>query len=307
MEGSLISWWAGEPVRRYLWSACHRVDEPGRVSRPSFKKCTQAISWRAESATGNEKTPVVKGETRKLRKVTGALFIYPRSRRDRPHAAVPPTTPRHTLLLIRESCAHIRFNLLSLLVWIWLIITMGIPKQQILKWMTDFLFIYLFFSIPGSRLEMSFVKKVKLSPRRITFFPGSCPSSRALHGARLFSPRPAALSLLSERERVTPPEPQRRRDWGGTKKKKPRKACSQRLAQMADVSAWQATWDPADLHGAASMHCTDHTKPSETLALSSVHVCCVLTSDWEEVRDSRGPGRHDDRQRVEERLFKMVS
>ena len=223
MEGSLISWWAGEPVRRYLWSACHRVDEPGRVSRPSFKKCTQAISWRAESATGNEKTPVVKGETRKLRKVTGALFIYPRSRRDRPHAAVPPTTPRHTLLLIRESCAHIRFNLLSLLVWIWLIITMGIPKQQILKWMTDFLFIYLFFSIPGSRLEMSFVKKVKLSPRRITFFPGSCPSSRALHGARLFSPRPAALSLLSERERVTPPEPQRRRDWGGTKKKKAQK------------------------------------------------------------------------------------
>lgn len=116
---------------------------------------------------------------------------------------------------------------------------------------------------PGRRLEMSFVRK-KTKPYQCEkfHFPGSCSSSLALHCTGLFS-----YSVWSGR--VTQLEPRSHLNWGGAR------SPSWRPAQMAHVSAWQATWDPPDQHGVAS------TYPSNQRVLpwQGMHVQFVLTCD----------------------------
>lgn len=75
----------------------------------------------------------------------------------------------------------------------------GDPKTTDFK--VDDRFFYLFiFSIPGSRLEMSFVKKVKLSSCRITFFQAAV--RPAVHFAALdCSVLVLQLFLCSQKER----------------------------------------------------------------------------------------------------------
>lgn len=60
---------------------------------------------------------------------------------------------------------------------------------------------------------------------------------------------------------------------------------------MADVSAWQTTWDPPDQHGAANMYPTSHRAAStdrNSLTPAGVHVRCVLTSDQPFLRGGGG-------------------
>lgn len=60
---------------------------------------------------------------------------------------------------------------------------------------------------------------------------------------------PVFFSALFYLQRVTQPEPRRQKSHDN-----PLQTCSQHLTQMAVLSAWQASWDPLDPHGAVGLN-----------------------------------------------------
>lgn len=111
----------------------------------------------------------------------------------------------------------------------------------------------------GSRLEMSSVRKTLLfvysiSLHKAVFHPDSHSADCSVSFSALFSLR-----------RVTQPEPRRHKCHDN-----PLQTCSQRLTQMAVLSAWQASWDPLDSHRAGP-------EPSEQTATDlTQHAKCVF-------------------------------
>lgn len=198
MEGNLISWWAGELVWRYLWSSCHRVDEAGRA--PPLSKCVQAISWWRHQPLVMKRL-LLSRALRMSYTRSWAVCCLAEDRQQHSHISIRPP-----YIATDEFYAdvHIPFNhkaFFSFLVKIWLI-AMGTPKQQS-------------FALPGSRLEMPFVRK------RPSF------SSLSLHWTVQFLPLPcAAVSEWPNLNLIGAD-----RDWSETKS-------PERFA----LSAWRSRW-----------------------------------------------------------------
>lgn len=95
----------------------------------------------------------------------------------------------------------------------------------------------------GSRLEMSSVRKTLPSLYSISLH------TAVFHPVSHSAECSVSFSALFYLQRVTQPEPRRQKSHDN-----PLQTCSQRLTQMAVLSAWQASWDPLDPHGAVGLN-----------------------------------------------------
>lgn len=130
------------------------------------------------------------------------------------------------------------------------------------------------FAFPGIRLETSFVGKNSWCPAYHFFRQLSLLSCTLLHWTIQFLSSFSVL-LWKSNPTWTSEASRLRRD------KKPRKTCSQGLAQMAYASAWQAIGDPPDQHVALNMHCTNHTAAwTRRNSLMAMCACVLCPNLW---------------------------